>query len=130
MSAHEHGHGHDDHHEEIQFIHATYGGYFRGFLLSVILTAIPFALVMGDVFENSLWAIAIIFGLGAIQIVVHMVYFLHIDAKGEDGWNLLSLIYSGMLIVIMLAGSIWIMVHLHENTMPMHPTAEETRHLP
>ena len=53
-----------------------------------------------------------------MQIVVHMSYFLHMDAKGEGGWNLLALIFTLVLVVITLAGSIWVMYHLNVNMMP------------
>lgn len=118
--------GHDHHGEPT--VHATFSGYMTGFVLSVILTAIPFWLVMGSVLENSVATIAIIVALGAVQIVVHMFFFLHVDAKVEEGWNLLSLLFTGMLLVIMLVGSLWIMFHLHENTMPPHPS--EVRNMP
>ena len=126
MSAAEHGHDHS--HDSPEMGHATFRGYMTGLVLAVILTAIPFWLVMGDVIDSSAWTITIIITLAAVQIVVHMVYFLHLDAKTESGWNLLSLIFTGMLLVIMLVGSLWIMFHLHENTMT--PTAIEVRNMP
>ena len=38
----------------------------------------------------------------AVQIVVHMIYFLHMDAKSEGGWNLMALIFTIVLVVITL----------------------------
>ena len=119
MSAHDKMHG-----------HATYKGYITGFILSVILTAIPFWLVMSGAMENTTAVIAIILALGSAQIVVHVVYFLHMDAQQEEGWNLMSFIFTATLIMIMLIGSMWIMFHLHENTHPEHPTHIETRNIP
>jgi cytochrome o ubiquinol oxidase operon protein cyoD len=29
-----------------------------------------------------------------VQIVVHMVYFLHMNAKAEGGWSMLSLLFT------------------------------------
>jgi len=116
------------HHDGPDTAHATFKGYMTGFILSVILTVIPFSVVMGEVFESAALTIGIIIALGAVQIMVHMIYFLHMDAKAEDGWNLLSLLFSGMLIVIMLVGSMWIMFHLHDNTMP--PAPAEMRVMP
>jgi cytochrome o ubiquinol oxidase operon protein cyoD len=124
MSGDEHGHGHG-----VQLPHASVSGYLTGFVLAVILTAIPFWLVMGDVIDNKSTTIAIILAFGAVQIVVHVIYFLHMDAKAESGWNLMSFLFTATLILIMLAGSIWIMYHLHQNTHP-EPTAIETRNMP
>jgi len=56
-----------------------------------------------------------------VQIVVHIIYFLHLDTKSESGWNMLALIFTLVLVVITLSGSIWIMYHLNSNMMPMSP---------
>ena len=71
-----------DHHGEQEFVdhdtmHITVGGYVTGFVLSVILTAIPFWLVMGKVFASSTATTFVILGFAMVQIFVHMVFFLH-----------------------------------------------------
>lgn len=99
--------------------HGSMRDYVIGFVLSVILTVIPFWLVMGEVLESRVWTVALIMIFGAIQIVVHMVYFLHMNTKSEGGWNMLALIFTLVLVVIMLAGSLWVMHHLNVNMMPM-----------
>ncbi len=124
MSAADANHGHGG----PEAGHSTFRGYMTGFVLAVILTVIPFWLVMGDVIDSKPFTIAIIVAFAAVQIFVHMIFFLHVDAKGESGWNLLSLLFTGMLLIIMLVGSLWIMYHLHENTMA--PTAIEVRNMP
>jgi len=140
MSAHDnnhehHAHGHHGDHGEHGDehgdggMHATFRGYMTGFILSIILTAIPFALVMGKVIESSSTTAIVILGLGAVQIVVHMIYFLHMDAKSEGGWNMLALIFTSVLVVITLAGSLWVMFHMNANMMP-HMNAHEARIAP
>ena len=47
-----------------------------------------------------------------------MVYFLHMTPKAEDGWLLLSTLFTIVLVVITLAGSLWIIFHLNRNMMP------------
>ncbi|HYD60281.1 MAG TPA: cytochrome o ubiquinol oxidase subunit IV [Noviherbaspirillum sp.] len=116
MTHGEHGHhGHDDHagHD-----HGSLKSYTIGFLLSVILTAIPFWLVMGNVFEKASTTSIVLLAFAAVQIVVHMIYFLHMNTKSEGGWNMLALIFTVVLVVIMLAGSLWVMYHLNHNMMP------------
>ena len=85
---------------------------------SVVLTAIPFGLVRGDVFARSSTTALVILALAAVQIVVHMVYFLHMNARSEGGWTLLALIFTLVLVVITLSGSLWVMFHLNANMMP------------
>ena len=116
--AHEAHHGHSHGHEAG---HGTFRSYVTGFVLSVILTAIPFWLVMAGVFESRLGTAALVMGFGAIQIVVHMIYFLHMNTKSEGGWTMLALIFTLLLVAIALAGSLWVMHHLNVNMMPMSP---------
>ncbi|GAA0847296.1 MAG: cytochrome o ubiquinol oxidase subunit IV [Cupriavidus sp.] len=131
MSAQDHavdGHGHDhghDHHEEDIGPHATLGGYLTGFVLSVFLTAVPFWLVLGKVIDKSSTTAIVILLIGAVQIVVHMIYFLHMNAKSEGGWNMLSLMFTLTLVVITLTGSLWVMFHLNSNMMPQMQHTQE-----
>ena len=123
----------DEHHgydEELDHdtMHITVGGYVTGFVLSVILTAIPFWLVMGKVFANPTVTTFVILGFAIVQIYVHMVFFLHMTSKAEGGWTWMSLIFTLLLVVITLSGSMWVMYHLKTN-MTL-PTAEEMRNVP
>ena len=111
--SHDGGHGHGDHAD-----HGSLKSYATGFVLAVILTVIPFWLVMGNVLGNSSTTALVVLGFAAVQIVVHMVYFLHMNTKSEGGWSALALIFTVMLVVIMLSGSIWVMYHLNHNMMP------------
>jgi cytochrome o ubiquinol oxidase operon protein cyoD len=126
----DHGnHGHDRHDQVSHANHGSLKDYTIGFLLSVILTAIPFWLVMGNVFDNSSTTALVIMGFAAVQIVVHMIYFLHMNTKVEGGWSMLALIFTVVLVVIMLAGSIWVMYHLNHNMMPgMAPGSSHQMH--
>lgn len=95
--------------------------YMTGFVLSLILTAIPFWLVMGNVIESKTLTIAAIMILGGIQMVVHMIYFLHMNSRSEGGWTIMALIFTIVILVIVLVGSLWVMYHLNANMMPMLP---------
>ena len=122
---HDHGHGHDEHGSAVP--HSTLKGYATGFVLAVILTAIPFWLVMAGVIKSSGTMGLVLLGLAAVQVVVHMIYFLHMNSKVEQGWSLLAMVFTLMLVVIMLSGSIWVMYHMNQNMMPgmMHDMAKQ-----
>jgi cytochrome o ubiquinol oxidase operon protein cyoD len=111
-----HGGGHGDSHQT----HITLDGYLIGFGLSIILTAIPFGLVMSGVLESKTATAFAITILAVAQIVVHMVYFLHLDARSEAGWNMMAAIFTAVILFIALTGSIWIMYHLAQNMAPMN----------
>jgi len=119
-------HAHEAHHE-IEMPHASMRDYVIGFVLSVILTAIPFWLVMTMPLSAAATG-AIIMGFAVVQIVVHMIFFLHMTPKAEGGWSLTSLVFTIIVVVIMLAGSLWVMHHLNTNMMPM--SHEDARQVP
>lgn len=108
--AHSHGdtHGHS----------FTLRGYVIGFLLSVVLTAIPFWMVMTGSFDPQATAITII-AFAVLQILVHTVSFLHLNSSSEGGWTLMAYIFTAVIVLIVISGSLWIMFHLNANMMPM-----------
>ena len=109
-------HAHGDTHG-----HGSRRGYLIGFGLSVILTAIPFWLVMtGVLADTQATAIAIIL-LAFVQIVVHTLCFLHVNTRAEGGWTLMALMFTVVMVAIVISGSLWIMYHLNSNMMPMQP---------
>lgn len=111
-------HGHDT------GAHATLGGYLTGFGLSVVLTAIPFWLVMSGVLgDKGITALAVIV-FAAIQIVVHMIYFLHMSPRSEGGWTMMALIFTLVMVLITLVGSMWVMYHLNSSMMPGHDMSQ------
>lgn len=117
-SGHSHHAGQHDGHDAHS--HGTLGSYLTGFGLSVVLTAVPFWLVMANVLGNSTATALSIMALAVVQIVVHMVYFLHMNTKSEQGWSFLALVFTLILVVITLSGSLWVMYHLNTNMMPVH----------
>ncbi|MEH2511204.1 cytochrome o ubiquinol oxidase operon protein cyoD [Nitrobacteraceae bacterium AZCC 1564] len=114
-----HNHSHADDHA-----HGSLRSYMVGFWLSVILTAIPFYLVMNGVIENKPLTSVIIMALAAAQIVVHMICFLHMNAKSESGWTLMALLFTIVIVVITLSGSLWVMYHLNANMMAGHDMSQ------
>ena len=96
--------------------HGTTRSYVIGFILSVILTLIPFGLVMYPAFSSSVLLMAII-GLALLQILVQLGFFLHMNTKADEGWNMLALVFTVLIIAILVVGSMWIMFHLNSNMM-------------
>ena len=111
-------HHHEDHHGD-DHDHGSFKTYMIGFLLSVVLTAIPFWLVMTGALPAQTTGL-IITAFAVVQILVHMVFFLHMNHQSEGGWNMLALIFTIVVGVIAVAGSVWVMYHLNTNMMPTH----------
>jgi cytochrome o ubiquinol oxidase operon protein cyoD len=111
-----HSHAHDAGHS-----HGTRRGYLVGFGLSALLTAAPFWLVMTGAVASAQTAAVWVVALAFVQIVVHTLCFLHVNARAEGGWTLLALIFTVVIVTIVISGSLWIMYHLNSNMMPMSP---------
>ena len=109
-------------HEE-SYGHGTKRSYLVGFLLSVVLSAIPFWLVMAGTLSPTATAVIVI-AMAVVQILVHTVCFLHVNTRAEGGWTLIAYAFTAVLLVIMIAGSVWIMYHLNTNMMPGMTTGE------
>ena len=95
--------------------HGSRKSYIVGFLLAIALTLVPFGLVMTHAPVGTPLLIAV-FALA--QIMVHIVYFLHVDRSAEQRWNLTALLFTAIVVCIILGGSLWIMHNLYVNMMP------------
>lgn len=87
--------------------HGSVGSYITGFVLSVILTAIPFWMVMTHAFDNETTYISIV-ALAIVQIFVHLKYFLHLNFSEEGKLDTYSFLFALMIIVMVVALSVWI----------------------
>lgn len=89
----------------------TYGSEFRtyaiGLVLALVLSAVPFALVFTHALPRSdlLWVIAL---AAIMQLIVHFRCFLHIDLSRSKRDDLQLILFSGLIVVIMVGGTIWI----------------------
>ena len=90
--------------------------YLTGFVLSLLLTAISFALVMNGTLPAAA-TLAGIFSAGAVQILVHLHYFLHLDTSSAARWNVVALIFTLLIMVLFVGGTLWIMSNLNYRMM-------------
>ena len=90
---------------------AERSSYLTGYLLALVLTAIPFSLVLFGGLSRP-WTDALIAFFAVAQIVVHLRYFLHIDLTHTPRENLLALALTALIAGIMAGGSVWIMASL------------------
>jgi cytochrome o ubiquinol oxidase operon protein cyoD len=96
----------------------TLRGYLTGFAVAAVLTAAAFWIVMTGAIASAAVAGAVVVLLAIVQIVVQTYSFLHVNARVQGGWTLLAYVFTAVLLVITIAGSLWIMHHLHANMMP------------
>ncbi|POR52195.1 cytochrome bo3 quinol oxidase subunit 4 [Paraburkholderia eburnea] len=96
--------------------HGSFGGYLAGFILAVVLTAASFWVVLNGGFprETALLGLA---ALAVVQIVVHLVFFLHMNTSSGQRWNVTAFGFTVMTVLIVVVGTLWVMHNVSMNMM-------------
>jgi cytochrome o ubiquinol oxidase subunit IV len=97
--------------------HAGLRAYLIGLFLAVLLTATSFWAAN----TTLLWAPGVPTGLAVLAIAqmgVHLVFFLHITTGPDNTNNVLALAFGILIVMLVVAGSLWIMANLNANMMP------------
>lgn len=116
---HSHGPAGNDDAGHAPGAHGTMGTLVTGLGLAGFLTLVPFIAVSFAPGLGATGKIAVIMVAGAAQILVHLVYFLHLRRETESGWTLSASVFAAVILAIVLAGSLWVMHNMTENMMPM-----------
>ncbi|MDR6093722.1 cytochrome o ubiquinol oxidase subunit IV [Stenotrophomonas sp. SORGH_AS_0321] len=109
-NAHDHGHGAGGE------SHGSVKSYLIGFVLAVILTVIPFWVVMSGDFSRTVSGVAIAV-TAVLQMLVHLVFFLHLDRSSESRWNVNAAVFTVVVIGIIVAGTLWVMHNMNVHMM-------------
>ncbi len=104
-----------------------YARYGIGLLASLAVTIAAYVLATGQVFDTTLLYI-VLGGLAIVQMIVQLVFFLHLGEEMRPRLRLLSFTFMTLILVIIVAGSVWIMHHLNENMMQM-TSGEKTHYM-
>lgn len=94
--------------------HGNTAAFLLGFAISMILTILAFALVGFDLVNGTVAIIAICF-LALVQLTVQLVFFLHLGREKQPRWNGKMFGFTAVVIVILVAGTIWVMNNLNYN---------------
>jgi cytochrome o ubiquinol oxidase operon protein cyoD len=89
--------------------------YVIGLVLASVLTVASFWVASGTAL---LYGPGVLMGLAALAIAqmgVHLVFFLHITTGADNTNNVLALAFGGLIVGLVIAGSVWIMFHLNAN---------------
>lgn len=93
------------------------GKYITGFLLSVTLTVLAYMLATRSSGSNTL-VIGTISGLAVLQLLVQLLFFLHIGDERRPRWKLGVLGLMLGFAIILVAGSLWVMHNLNYRMTP------------
>jgi cytochrome o ubiquinol oxidase operon protein cyoD len=83
--------------------------YVYGLVACILLTILSFWAVMANPFSKHA-ILAIIFASAIVQFLVQVICFLRLNTSTEQGLNnVLSIVFTFVILVTIIAGSLWIM---------------------
>jgi cytochrome o ubiquinol oxidase operon protein cyoD len=112
----EHTHAHAVEHQDAS--HGSLKSYIVGFALSILLTFLSFGCVMSGAVPHDLILPGIVVFCVA-QVLVQLVFFLHLSAKPGQRDNLSIGVFTLLIIAIVVVGSLWVLHNM--NVSMMHP---------
>ncbi|OPH57522.1 cytochrome o ubiquinol oxidase subunit IV [Paenibacillus ferrarius] len=90
--------------------HGSLKSYILGFALSIILTIIPLVVVMNHML-NRTGTLVLILIMAILQFCVQLLFFMHVKEGENAKWNIMALIFGLVILITIVAGSIWIMTY-------------------
>ena len=112
------------HAHAVEHSHANHGSlksYIVGFILSIVLTAMSFGCVMSGAVPHHLILPGIMV-LCVAQVLVQLIFFLHLSAKPGQRVNLSIGVFTLLIIAIVVVGSLWVLHNMNVNMMHPVPT--------
>ena len=113
-------------HAERQESHGNLMIYTIGFTLSLVLTALSFGAVMTGALPREIMLPAIT-ALAMIQLLVQLIFFLHLGTAPQQRSNTVIFILTVLLIGTVVTGSLWVMHNANVNMMPTQVSIERAR---
>ena len=97
--------------------HGSLKGYLIGYAAAAVLTISAFAAAQSNALTPAS-VVAAITVLAVGQMLVHLIFFLHISTTPNQRTNILAFAVTMLIVLLIVGGSLWIMSHLQSNMMP------------
>jgi len=98
--------------------HGSLRGYIIGYVSAIALTIAAFV-IAPNTNMAPFSVVAALAVLAIAQMLVHLIFFLHINTAPAQKINVTAFAAAMLIIAIVVVGSIWIMGHLNRNMLPM-----------
>lgn len=98
--------------EETGQAFGTHRTYIVGFIMSTLTTILAFCLVGFNLLSPILLYVFVAI-LAIIQLYIQLIFFLHLNTSSRSYWNIVSFIFSLIVISIIVIGTLWIMFNLY-----------------
>jgi cytochrome o ubiquinol oxidase operon protein cyoD len=90
--------------------------YIIGFAFAMLMTCAAFAIVAWRLMDPAT-ALAAVLALGLLQIVGHFRFFLHIDLRKSARDDLQLILFSSLITLLMVGGTLVILFNLRHRMM-------------
>jgi len=90
---------------------------YLGFTLSVILIAAAYRIVT-RYHLTEMTLIYTLMGIAAAQAILQLVFFLHLGMQTKSNWYLITFLFTILIVIIVIAGSVWIMQNIGHYETP------------
>ena len=94
----------------------SYKPQFLGFITSLVLTLAAYRIVTHYELTDFLLTLTV-FGLATLQALLQLFFFLHLGVESKPQWGLITFLFTVLVIIVVIGGSLWIMNNLNYNLM-------------
>lgn len=89
---------------------------FLGFVLSLLLVFSAYQIVVHHHLSGQ-WLVFTVVGFAFLQAILQLVFFLHLGLESKPHWNTITFLFTVLVIIIVIGGSLWIMNNLSYDLM-------------
>ena len=82
--------------------------YLWGFMFSVLLSVAAFGVMLCGFFGRET-TMVVLGCLAMLQLLVQLRYFLHIDGRRESREDLYLILFSALVLLMMVIGTVWVL---------------------
>lgn len=90
--------------------------YVVGFVISLLLTLIAFYITSHHSLDAKTLTVMLMV-LALVQLIIQVVFFLRLNATEEGRWSLMPFLFTILIVLVLVIGSLWIMINLNYNMM-------------
>jgi cytochrome o ubiquinol oxidase operon protein cyoD len=89
---------------------------FLAFVFSLILIFAAHRIVGEHHLSDGILMLTI-FIIALMQAILQLVFFMHLGAESKPHWNSITFLFTVIVIILVIGGSVWIMNNLNYNLM-------------
>ena len=86
--------------------------YVWGLVAGLVLTLLAYSVAVAGIDAPLTLIVAVLLGLATLQVIAQVLFFLHLDTETKPHWKSQAFIFTVLMIIVIVVGSLWIMANL------------------